>query len=59
MLIKPSNVHTFMDVQCGCGETAGPDSESAFRWFKVNGVQTCEQCLDDILRRIAYALEVE
>lgn len=59
MRIKESNVHTFMEVGCGCGETAGPDTESPFRWFKVNGVQTCEQCLNEFLREIEFALEVE
>lgn len=57
MLIKPSNVHTFQNVGCRCGATAGPDSETPFRWFKVDGVQTCEQCLEDILRCVAFALE--
>jgi hypothetical protein len=57
MRIKESNVHTFMEVHCRCGQSDGPEWESHMRWFKVDGVQTCEDCMKDYLRWIEEALE--
>lgn len=53
MFIKESYVHTFMGVACGCGETGSPGHPNNCRWFKVNGVQTCEHCV----RRVVSVLE--
>lgn len=57
MLIKPSNVHTFAEVQCRCGMRDGPSYIKHMRWWKVDGVQTCEDCMHDYLRWIEEALE--
>ena len=57
MLIKESNVHTFAEVQCRCGACDGPSYIDHMRWFKVDGVQTCEDCMRDYLRWIEEALE--
>jgi hypothetical protein len=53
MFIKESYVHEFKRVECGCGQTDGPELSTHCRWFKVNGVQTCEHCV----RRVVSVLE--
>ena len=67
----PANMNEVVDddyerrwVVCGCGngrkymrcEDKNDEPIDLIRFFKVNGVQTCEVCLEEMKRSIGVAL---
>jgi hypothetical protein len=56
MYVKPSNVYTFAEVECACGAREGPCTNPRMRWFKVDGRQTCEDCIRDYIQYLTEML---